>query len=184
MGKAITDGHSLETSQEPLIVLGLVGDLQSDSRCVFPTVTLSEDEEGMLAADIDSLKAAIRVVVELPKSEVEIISKVGLVGHVDVRESRIGIGEACSDGLINKDDVVILDPSVIIPDDLIGTLGGFDDPERTQFHQVAELTRRTRASIEPKYSGDGIDLTPLESLLSVEDEPQGRSALIHLKVPG
>jgi hypothetical protein len=183
MGKSITNGHSLKAGQEPLIILGLVGNLQTDGRSVLSTVALSEDEEGMLSTDVDSLEAAIGVVVELLQGEVEIIGKVGLVGHVDIREGRIGIGETCSDGLVNKDDVVILYPGVVIPDYLIRTLGRFGDPEWPQFHQVTQLTRGSRSTIEPEDSGDSIDLAPLESLLSVEDEAEGRATLVHLQVP-
>jgi hypothetical protein len=129
MSKAVPNSDSFQSCKEPFIVFCFISNLQSNSRCVFASIALSKNEERVLSSDIDPLEASAWIVVELLKSAIEVISKLSLICYVSIWEKRISIAQTSSDRLINKDDIVVLSPTVLVADDVIGSVGRFNYPE-------------------------------------------------------
>lgn len=91
-----------------------VFDLLSDGRCVFTCITLSEDEEGHVSSNSYLFEASIDVVIEFIQGVVEISGNIIHAFDIGTGMVRVGVAETSSNGLINKDDVVLLYPGEIV----------------------------------------------------------------------
>jgi len=89
---------------------------------------------------------------------------------VGVLEEWISVAESGSYRLVDKQQVVLLHPCIVIPDDLVGLGSVGHYPERPELHEVAELARRTRTSVEPDKCWILLNIRQLGSLFTVEDE--------------
>lgn len=124
----------------------------------------------MIASYVKILETAIRVVVELLESVVEISSDLVHIFRIYVRVIGVCVAQSCADRLVHKQNVVILRPGVFVASDIIGTSFAFANPEGAELHQITQLTSGTWSSVEPDDGGDCVELFSVDALLAIEDE--------------
>lgn len=133
MGEAISDSDPLQTSQKSSVADLFVFDLLTDSRGVFSCIALSENKQGHIPCDSNLFEATVDVVVELVQSIIEVSRHFIHIFNIRARMIGVGITKASADGLINKNNIVLVYPGKIILDDLIWSHAfvGWDDKVRT-----------------------------------------------------
>ena len=94
----------------------------------------------------------------------------------------IGIAETGSDRLVDKEDIVVDCPGVVVSHYLPGSHVGRFDKIGSQLHKIAKLAGGARPSVEPNDGGHIFEFVLAESFLSIEDEGQPGPSLVDVEV--
>ena len=103
---------------------------------VLACIAFTEDNEVLAGGEIKFLEAAICVIIKIAQSYPEVIGNISHGFTVNVRKIGVSVAEAGSYGLINKQDIILSSPSVIISDDLVGLHVSGLDEVGSQLHEV------------------------------------------------
>lgn len=138
--ETINDTNTLEVED-----VVLLDGSSNDGGNVLSCIRFTEEEEGRLRGKTDLIETTVGGVVELVEGEEELFSNLVLV----LRNfgSRVSIRDTSTDGLINEDNVVVIDPRVRVGGEVESTVGGLVDVERTRFVEVTELGRTTGTTV-------------------------------------
>ena len=194
--ESISDGNSFQSGNGTFVVLGFSENLLSDGWSVFSSVALSKNVEWMISFEFELVEASCRGGEQFFESIVKIISNTGHVGAVDFRDcfgvviwlihikGLIGITETSSDGLVNKNNVVVFGPTVIVFFDIIGLHVGSSESEGAQLEEITELTWGARSSIEPENDWVISDFRLCGVLSSIEHEGEYWVSLVNIEISG
>lgn len=119
---------------------------------------------------------------ELFQGDVEVLADAFHISAIDVFDSFVGVAESGADGLVNKHDVVVFGPGVIVSRYLVWLHVAGDESEGAEFEEVAELAGGAGAAVEPDEDGDVGELRLWSVLFAVEDELEDGVAFVDVEV--
>ena len=183
VGKSISNSYSLQPCDFSLLITLFHFDLGANSGRILSCIALAKDKEGLVSGDAKLVEAAIATEVQFLKSIPEIVGNFGHVAAVGSRlEIGIGVTETCAHWLVDEQNVVALDPSMLVSLDFVGSHGCWLDQLRAQFHKITQLAGRSWPSVEPDDGGVILDLFLGSSFPTVEHEGQSRSGFVDTEV--
>ncbi len=162
MCESISDRNSFQSSNGTIVVLGFSKNLLSNRWGIFSSVALSENVERMIRFEFELVETSCRCSKQFFESIIKIISNASHVSAVYFWncvnvlvwlfhiKRFIGITEPSTDRLVNKNNVVILGPTIIIFFYIVRLHVSSRQSEGSQLKQITELTWGTRTSIQPE----------------------------------
>ena len=140
MSETITNCNSLKSFQKSLIFSLFFFDFISNSWSVFACIALSENKQRHISSDTDHRKTSSRILVQFAKSSVEVISNIIHIFAVRIWMVWISITQTSTYRLIYKNNIVVLDPSIVIFYYLVGSHGNWPYEMWPQLHEISKLT--------------------------------------------
>lgn len=137
MSESITNSHSFQPSEEAFVFFGLSQNLLSNGRCVLSTIALSKNKKRMFAFNTYLLEASHRILVKFIQGCIEIVGQLSHISNIGLGIAGICVAETCSDGLVNKNYVIISHPRIVVAYDIEGLGITGCEPERTELKEVA-----------------------------------------------
>lgn len=149
MSKTISNTNSLQSSNKSSVIYLLTFNFLGNCWSIFSCITFTKDKEWMVSSNSKFVEASLWSLIKLNQCIPKIIGHIRHIFTVDIWEAGVGIAQACSNWLINKQDIIILDPGVIILDNFIRSHYGWLYKVGTKLHEIAQLTGRSWSSIKP-----------------------------------
>lgn len=181
--EAVSDSYPFQPLQKPFVLFGLLQNLQPNRWGVLSSIALSKDKQRIVCIDSDFFEASHRIQVQLFQSLIEIIRHFIHISDICFGKIGIRIAQSCAYRLVNKDDVIIFHPRVVVAYDIEGFEATCFQPEGTQLEEIPLLAWGTWSSIQPKDGRDFVQFALLCLLFAVEDESEGGLAFAYPKIP-